>query len=307
MTAASPAPHSERSPIDAIFDQAGFSAERLAALGQLLEGFANNLSAGLGDLSCTPFQVSIGAIESAQINAKLREYAGSVGARLKCGVPDGRAWMLLEPVTRNALMAAAFGSDREAADGASLPMIEFALISQFFELAARALNAAFECAVEFDCAFEEILIPSMDQDAERRDAQTICVHCALTHSLGAGALILFLPAAAMQSLRQAAPRGPSRRQQGADGQWADELRAGVDATEVTVRAVVDQFPMSLGAISKLAIGAVMELRTLDAAAVTLHCGDRPLFACDLGQEGGRYTLSVRRSAGGSTLAKPLPP
>ena len=297
MTGVTQAHVTGRNPIDAILDQSNLAADRTAALGTAFELFANNLSTRLREWSSTFCGISIGEMEPAQINARLREYNGSMCARLKIGETDTRAWMLLEPAAGDALMAAAFGSALEATGFSSEPTIETALISRFFEIATGALNATLGEFVDGDYSPGDIFRLPDEMEMERRDAQVISIICKIGWSAGGGALVVLLPAGVTNSMRPASHREATKEQQGADGLWADEMKAGVDGTKLLLRAVVDRFSTPLEAISKLRAGSVMELRTASVSDVVLHCGEARLFSCELGQEAGRYTLRVRRSLG----------
>ena len=50
--------------------------------------------------------------------------------------------------------------------------------------------------------------------------------------------------------------------------------------------------MSLGDLTNLKVGQVIELQATARSPVTLACNEQPVFNCQLGQLDGSYTLQI---------------
>ncbi len=76
-----------------------------------------------------------------------------------------------------------------------------------------------------------------------------------------------------------------------DPRWSKQIKTEVSKTEVKLRAILEERPMTLGDISALKIGQVIELQASPRSPVQLQCNDETVFWCQLGQRDGSYVLT----------------
>ena len=79
-----------------------------------------------------------------------------------------------------------------------------------------------------------------------------------------------------------------------DSRWTKQIAAEVQKTPVTLKAILEEKHLTLGAIADLEVGQVLELRATPRSRVKLIGNDRELFWCDVGQEDGAIVLRVDR-------------
>ena len=77
-----------------------------------------------------------------------------------------------------------------------------------------------------------------------------------------------------------------------DPRWCEQLEGEVSRALVSLEAVIELQPMTLGSIAKLEPGSVLLLPRNAANNVRLFCEGKDLFRCDLGQSSGLYTVRV---------------
>ena len=70
------------------------------------------------------------------------------------------------------------------------------------------------------------------------------------------------------------------------------MRDGVVRAEVSIQASLEAPALTLGQISELKVGQIVELRAGIDSLVTLESGHERLFQCKLGQQRGHLTLMV---------------
>jgi flagellar motor switch protein FliM len=82
-----------------------------------------------------------------------------------------------------------------------------------------------------------------------------------------------------------------------DPRWTQRLETEVGRAVMLLTATIDLEPMALGAIAALVEGDLIELPKGAGQRVRLTCGSDDLFACELGQSAGLYTVRVHESLG----------
>ena len=83
----------------------------------------------------------------------------------------------------------------------------------------------------------------------------------------------------------------------ADERWTQRLETEVARATMSLSAVVDLDPMTLGTIARLQPGQVIQLPVEASKRVRLSCGGNDLFRCDLGQSTGFYTVRIEETIG----------
>lgn len=111
-----------------------------------------------------------------------------------------------------------------------------------------------------------------------------------------GQMFVVIPQTALNPIRQNLARVLSGHTSVRDPRWSKQIRTEVHKTEVKLRAILEERPMTLGEISALKIGQVIELQASPRSQIQLQCNDETVFWCQLGQRDGSYVLRVQDSA-----------
>jgi len=111
-----------------------------------------------------------------------------------------------------------------------------------------------------------------------------------------GQMFIVIPQTALNPIRQNLARVQSGMTSARDPRWSKQIKTEVNKTEVKLRAILEERPMTLGDICALKIGQVIELQASPRSPVQLQCNDETVFWCQLGQRDGSYVLRVQDSA-----------
>ena len=103
---------------------------------------------------------------------------------------------------------------------------------------------------------------------------------------------LLVPRAALDVFAERLAVLPADEPPCPDPRWCEQLEGEVSRALMSLAAVIEMQPMTLGSIAKLQPGAVLPLPRNAATNVRLLCEGKDLFRCDLGQSSGLYTVRV---------------
>lgn len=176
-------------------------------------------------------------------------------------VPIGRALSEIELE----MMATVFQEIADAADGPAAPL-----------KLRRPLQKAFTGA---DIA-KHIL----------RDGPAIRIPFVMRAPKSSGRVVLTLPQRVLlQSL--GSTDGTAGVEEG--GEWTERLGEEVRRSAVTLEAIVPLQPMSLGALSALQVGQVLEMPATARSTTRLAARNKPLFVCEFGKLGQNYSVRIK--------------
>jgi flagellar motor switch protein FliM len=285
----------QRRSSDALLDQSGFAIERLPMLAIVFEQLTAGLMEGMRTLSRAPVKFSVEGLATGELFEILAASKGSVGAVLHSSELDCRSLAIFDQAFVLSLVHILLGGDgADAQEQASRPFtkIEMNLVQKISELAARSLQSALAGLVEasFKLERQETLVDA--GILGRRDAPVVIANILLQASGMRGEMAIVIPQTALQPIRQKLAREISSESVAGDPRWTRQMQAGVNFTEMTVKGILEEIPMTLGEIAAIDVGHVLKLRGSGMGRVRLECGEHDLFWCKLNQADGRYTLEI---------------
>lgn len=270
------------------------SRGRLPTLELLLEGFARQFRAHLGDLIRRELQVTYEGVQlqrSADYLAALPAPACLEIVRLR-PLP-GQGLFALEPALLGLLVDAFYGgpgrADPREPDRGLTPTE-----TRFSRLIARQamadIVAAFApvAALEFEPVKQERSAHFVDVAAP---AETLLVNrFRIALGAAAGSLDFVVPAASIEPLRETLASASAIRGQSAAAPWAPALADGLAEARLEVRAVLTEAEISLGELVRLKPGDVVPIEAPREAV--LLAGDVPLCRARFGVSRGRNALTL---------------
>jgi flagellar motor switch protein FliM len=173
-----------------------------------------------------------------------------------------------------------------------LSKIEVRVAGVFFASIAKALTAAF--APVAPSAFN--LVATADQPDFERIARTEPMVAAKYRlevcETAMGEVLVAVPSAALSALQKPLSRVPPKDTLRPDPGWTRQIEKEVNRASVTLVAVLDERPGTLGEITQFQVGEIIELKASPQSRVRVECNGDRLMWCDLGKSGGVYTLRV---------------
>ncbi len=108
-----------------------------------------------------------------------------------------------------------------------------------------------------------------------------------------GDFLVAFPNILLTALRPALARAPaSEPSPRSDPRWSRQIQSEITRTRVVLRAVLDERMQTLGDISALKVGQVLELDATPRSRIRVECNGEALLWCEIGKSNGAYTLRV---------------
>lgn len=303
--------HGARRLEGAMLEHAGLAVERAPGLAYALNRFIAEAPRRLSPLIAHLSGGAIEEVRSTTLHQAIGDCAGLTAAIYRSAEPEARLMIALDERIDRLIVSSIFG-EAVGADGPDGPgseagrprtAIEAALIEAFARALGEALEAAFAPLAPIALGFERLLALGDPFALGRRDGEA----AAARFSLGLNGDIsglLILPQAFLIGLRAELARDPEAEAAPADRRWSQRMEVGVQQTRLPVTAVLEEVQMSLGDVARFRAGALLPLQCKDFTAIRLECSGRGMFACKLGEAGGRYRLEVESAIDQGSEAEP---
>ena len=105
-------------------------------------------------------------------------------------------------------------------------------------------------------------------------------------------IALVLPQKAFLKTKVVMPKSKGQASKSKD-EWQERISEQVRRSQVTLEARVRLQTLTLGTISRLAIGDVIAFHDKTDVSVQVSANGKDMYACELGRSGERYTVRVR--------------
>lgn len=281
---------------DKLLDAAGITVDRLPMLHVIFDRVATHCADGLRHLSASPSYFSVSNIESGRIGDILEFYESNAVAAMFHAVEwDTRILVGFDRDFIFTMVEVLFGSDGTEPpidDERNFSNIEMRVAQTLFDEAGKALQAAFSQVAPTTFKLERIET-RMDFAIIGRRNNLSVVSKLLIQALGRGGeMFVIIPQSALSPMRQALAHVLSGDGAGVDPRWTKQMQGEVQRTRVDLRAILEERLITLGEVAEFKVGQVLELQATPRSQVRLECNGQALFACQLGQSSGSYTLRV---------------
>ena len=254
---------------EALRDHTGFAIERMPGLTRALDQFVAEAQRNLAPLCPLSGVGTMEPAQSATLFRAIGDCRGLTAAIYASAEPEAQLLIALDERIDDLIVTSVFGEssapgaedESPAAEPRSRTAIETTLVEEF----ARALG--------------------------RRDMPGAAARFSLPMTGGACECLILMPLSLLLPFRKELERQAAEPPP-ADRRWSLSMEKGVKQTRLPVTAILEEFPMSLGAVAQLRVGELLTLQTRGFDAVRLECAGRGMFLCKLGQGDGRYRLEV---------------
>lgn len=291
---------------DKLLDATGISIDRLPMLQLIFDRLATNCADSVRQMSSSPAYFSFAGVQSQRTGEALRDHAyNAIAGIFHSPEWDSRILVGFDRDLIFTIVEVLFGADgSEPAykyepdfpdDERPYTNIEMQVAQALFELVARNLKTAFAPVCDASFNFERIETRMDFATIGSRSNLAIKAQFLIQGLDNCGGMFVVIPQTALNPYRQNLSRvlsGSAAR----DPRWSKQIQSKVQHTEVTLAAVLEERSISLGEISALQIGQVIELQASPRSLVRLQCNDETVFWCQLGQRDGSYVLKIQDSA-----------
>lgn len=281
-------------------DATGLSIEKMPLLDAALEQFAVSAGASLAGLFGVGVSATIDGIEATTTYELLGAYQDHLAAALNCASLDARLLIILDPGVVDFVVRSIFDAGPVREDAPSEPGagerprsdLESCLIGEFARLLTTMLRDALAPSTALDIAFESLEELSDPQILGPRDMQAIGAKVTIRTSAGECVVIVALPQALLGPISEKLAKSAAPGTMKSDPKWTRQMQFGVTQAQIGLTAILDEFEMTLGEVSRLAVGQVLDLSGDGRGQIRIECEERGVFHCKLGEQNDRYALEI---------------
>jgi len=281
---------------DRLLDAAGLSLDRLPMLHVIFDRMTTFCADHLRHLAASPMYYSLSEIESGRIGDVLEMYEANAIAGI-FHVPEWDSHVLVGfdrdfIFTMVEVLLGSDGSEPPVDEERGFSNIELRLAQAIFEQMGKALQASFALVVDTPFKFERLETRMDFAVIGRRNNQSVVAKFLLQALNRGGEMFVIIPQSVLNPMRQTLGRVLSGDASTRDPRWAKQIANEVKRTEVTLKAVLEERHLTLGEISDLKVGQVLELQATPRSRVKLEGNNQGLFWCHVGKAEGSYVLRV---------------
>ncbi len=279
-----------------LLDAGGLSIDKLPMLQIIFDRMATLCADSLRQFAASQTHYSLSNVACGRIGDILEDYEANAVA----GIFHAPGWdnHIIVGFDRDFIFSmvevlfGADGSEPPVDDERSFSTIEIRLAQMLLEQAAEALQASF--ALVSDTAFKfERLETRMDfAVVGRRNDMAVAAKFLLQALNRGGEMFVIIPQSALTPMRQVLSRVISGESNAGDPVWSRQIRGEVQKTSVSLRAILEERPITLAEVASFKVGQVLQLQANPDTRIKVESKEQPLFWCQLGQSEGIYKLRV---------------
>ncbi|MGI4764066.1 MAG: FliM/FliN family flagellar motor switch protein [Janthinobacterium lividum] len=277
-------------------DAAPSLTARIPLFGEAMDKVARAWTEGFAALTATPVTFAfVGLTETRNAGLAHRRGRDPVFAVLQASAWGTPVGLQFDRAFVASVVEAMFGGDDDGLDDAetgALTAVERRIAEVIALQAADALTAGFVDVLPSTFAVDRIQ-PKPDLAFLGRPNAAVLVATLSLKALGRVAEIDMLVArAALDGFVDRLALLPADEPQNTDPRWSERLEKQVSHAPMTLSALIEAEPMTLGTLAALQVGQMLALPRNAATDIRLVCEGRELFRCDLGRSAGHYTVRV---------------
>ncbi|WP_342108176.1 flagellar motor switch protein FliM [Methylobacterium sp. SI9] len=283
---------------DRLLDAAGLSLERLPMLHVILDRVATACADQLRHFAASPIYFSLSNVDTQRFGDILEPYESNAIA----GIFHAAEWdsHVLVGFDRDFIftmvevLLGSDGSEPPLNEERSFSSIEMRIAQRLFEQIGKAMQTAFSLVADTPFKLERTELRMDFAVIGRRNNQAVAASFLLQALNRGGEMFIIIPQSVLNPMRQSLARILVGETSARDSKWTKQIATEVQKTPVTLKAILEERPLTLGEITDLKVGQVLELRATPRSRAKLVGNDRDLFWCDVGQSDGGIVLRVDR-------------
>lgn len=281
---------------DRLLDAAGLSLERLPMLHVILDRVATFCADQLRQFAASPVYFSLSNVESQRFGDILEPYEANAIAGI-FQAPEWDSHILVGfdrdfVFTMVEVFLGSDGSEPPLDEERTFSNIEMRMAHRVFEQIGKAMQSAFALVADTPFKLERTELRMDFAVIGRRNNQAVVAKFILQALNRGGEMFIVIPQSVLNPMRQSLARILVGETSARDSRWTKQIAGEVQKTPVTLKAILEEKPLTLGEIADLKVGQVIELRATPRTRVKLIGNDRELFWCDVGQDDGGLLLRV---------------
>jgi flagellar motor switch protein FliM len=287
----------DRSGIRAIINSALVSYERLPMLDVVFDRLVRLLTTSLRNFTSDNVEVSLDAIQSIRFGDYLNSIPlPAILAVFRAHELDNFGLLTIDSSLIYSIVDVLLGGRRGTAamriEGRPYTTIERVLVTRLVEVILTEAKQAFAPLTEVNFTLDRIETNPRFAAIARPGNAAILVKLRIDMEDRGGRAELLLPFATLEPIRKMLLQNFMGEKFGRDGIWEGHLATELWSTEMTARAVIDEFPVPLKRLLDLQPGDTLMLNAAPDAPIEIKCGDVRLTHGRVGRIGGKVAVRI---------------
>jgi flagellar motor switch protein FliM len=309
-------PAASRRMVQKLLEPPKLSIDRLPVLHTIFERVATTCSESLRQYCAAPTTFFVNQVKTANSWDVLEDYEDAVA--IVYYVPEWDASVLigLDRKFIFALIETTYGADgTEPPYNSDRPFSAFEarFAKEIITLAGEALESSFESVANITFKFERLETKVEFTIMGPNDVPAVAAQILFQVADMGGRMVVLMPQSALYPIRKKLEREHQPVSLPNDPRWTRQMQTGVARTDVRLQAILEKKVMTLGDVTDLQVGQLIQLSTNTSDLITLESGSEPLFRCRLAQSKGAFivlietTISTKDEFIGEILNSPNKP
>lgn len=172
--------------------------------------------------------------------------------------------------------------------------IELDLASMVFDRMANVLRSGVNAPGGFEASLERPL--NAEDRPQPDEAAPLEYGVAIRMGLELGPVVsefaLIIPQRAFLKTKVVAPRSKGQVSKSKQ-EWTERMEEQVRRSQVTLEATIRLQALTLGTVSRLAVGDIIAFKDKGDVQVRVSANGKDMYSCEFGRSGERYTVRVK--------------
>lgn len=253
---------------------------------------------GVNQLLSNPIEIELQAIELGRYGQALSSTSENNAVAVVQSTVSPDALLLdLETEAVSMLVAACLGADPEFAPiGIDRPLsqIELEVATTVFQEVATAFNGSGSRSLQLRMPVPRAFSGPEIRKHVLRDGPSVRIVFMLKTLNASGRLAVTMPQRVLLNARDENKGGDLVKEGNDDANvWSERLGEEVRKSSVMLDAIVPLAQMSLGQLSMLKVGQILELPVGAQTSTRLSSRNKTLFVCEFGKIGQNYSVRIK--------------
>ena len=285
------------SGVQAIVNSALVSYERLPMLEVVFDRLVRLMSTSLRHFTSENVEVSLDSVASVRFG----DYLNGIPLPAMLAVVKAVEWENYGLITIDSpliysivdvLLGGRRGTAGMRIEGRPYTTIERSLVERTVGAVLADLDGAFEPISEVSFKFERLETNPRFAAISRPSNAAILARLRIDMDDRGGHLELVLPYATLEPVRELLLQMFMGEKFGRDSIWETHLARELWATEIELKAVMDDMMVPLSQVFDLKVGSRIVFNTTPQSEIEMRCGGVPLYRATMGRRGNRIAVQI---------------
>ena len=303
-----------RRMVEALLETPKLAIDKLPVLHTIFERVATSCTESLREICSAPATFFVNQVKPGDAWDVLENYEDSIAATFYAPEWDASILIGIDRKSVFSLIDASYGADgTEQPFDSDRPfsLLEARFAKEILIIAATALEQSFEPVMPVNLKLDRLESSVEFTILGPNDIPVVVTQILFQVGDNGGRMYILIPQSALYPLRKKLAREHQPVSPANDPRWTQQMQRGISRTEVTLQAILETRTMSLGEVTRLQVGQMLQLRAHTQDLITIQSGNEQIFRAKLGQANGKFlfvveTINTVREGGTEIITRDMP-